>query len=169
MGEQPKINDKFISSHWAEFIHDMFLNSFKKEWYETYWVIDVHNTIIKSTYKEGDDSIEYFPYAKETMQLLSERSDIITIMWTSSSEDVINSYDTQFTDDGIWFNKINHNDEISSKNGNFGSYDSKFYFNVLIDDKAAFKAERDWKPIYELLVEYNRIGFLPIKEWSTKK
>jgi len=160
--------DKFLTTSWTEYIHAMFLHSFSKEWYETYWLIDMHRTIIKPTYDLNDKSIHYYPFALETMQLLTKRDDIITIMWTSSYPQEIEEYVRQLAKDEIVFDKINENLDISSNNGNFGYYEKKFYFNVLIDDKAAFNPEKDWEPIYNLFKEYEKNNFLPDPNWTTK-
>lgn len=152
----------------TKYLHNMFEYSFSKEWYETYWVIDIHKTVIQATYDIKDDSVKYYPYAKEVLQILTQRKDINLIMWTSSFSNVIDEYIKKFAIDNILFNSINENVDISSKNGNFGFYEQKFYFNVLFDDKAAFLPNRDWKPIYDLLIEYEKVGFLPNKKWTTK-
>ena len=99
-----------------------------KEWYETYWAFDFHSTIIKPTYDLNDRKIDYYPYAKEAMQLITLRDDIITIAWTSSFPNEIKDYEEQFTKDGIQFDHIGRNPEISSSLGNFGYYKDKFYF-----------------------------------------
>ena len=160
--------DKFLTTGWTKFIHKTFLHAFSKEWYETYWVIDMHRTLIKPTYDLNDKSLEYYPYAKEVMKMLTDRPDIVTIMWTSSYPQEIDAYVRQLAMDDIIFNQINENPDISSNNGNFGYYEDKFYFNVLIDDKAAFDPETDWEPIYNLFLEYQKNEFFPDPSWTTK-
>lgn len=160
--------DNLLITSWTRFIHSVFLHSFKKEWYETYWVIDMHRTVIRPTYDENDKRVEYYPFAKEVLQILSKRDDIKTIMWTSTSQEDIDNYVDVFKGDNIEFDNINENPDISSNNGNFGRYDKKFYFNVLIDDKAAFFPNEDWEPIYNLLKKYEEDNFLPNPKWTTK-
>ena len=111
-------------------------------------MIDVHNTIIKSTYNKTTD-FEYFPYALETLKLLKERGDIKIIMWTSSYPEVIEKYDDKFWEDGICFNYVNENPEI--KNDNIRCFSTKFFYDFGIDDKFGFDAETDWKVIYDTL------------------
>ena len=43
----------------------------KKGWEETYWFIDIHDTVLKPSYKRGEVSTEFFPFAKETLQILT--------------------------------------------------------------------------------------------------
>lgn len=160
--------NNFLTTSWTKYIHHMFLHSFSKKWYETYWVIDMHRTLIKPTYDINDKSLTYYPFALETMQMLTKRDDIVTIMWTSSYPEEISEYVKQLAKVDVIFNKINENPDISSNNGNFGFYEKKFYFNVLIDDKAAFDPETDWEPLYRLFKAYEKDKFLPDKKWTTK-
>jgi hypothetical protein len=149
-----------------DFIERMFAHSFKKEWYETYWAIDLHGTIIKSTYKGTE--VEYYPYAKPTLQLLSQRKDIKMILWTSSFPGEILEYLKRLEEDGIVFDHVNENPGISSKNGNFGYYSDKFYFNVLIDDKAGFDPNIEWFFIYSKMKLWEEQQWLPNPNWTTK-
>ena len=149
-------------------IKRMFAHSFEKEWFETYWAFDLHGTIIKPNYKKGDTSVEYYPFAKETLQLLSKRPDVKMILWTSSYPEEIEHYISKFESDEIHFDAINKNPGISSKNGNFGYYDDKFYFNVLFEDKAGYLPEREWKLVYDYLLECEKNKYLPNPNWTTK-
>jgi hypothetical protein len=145
----------------------MFLEAFKKQWYETYWVFDLHGTIIIPTYK-GTDML-FYPYAVETLQMICKyRPDIKKILWTSSFPNEIEEYLEEFKQLGITFEGINENPNISSKNGNFGFYDKKFYFNVLIDDKAGFDPEIEWKNLFWFIKDCTENEFLPDPKWTTK-
>jgi len=149
-------------------IDRMFKRSFEKEWYETYWAFDLHGTIVKPNYTKDKVDVKYYPYAKETLQLLTKRKDVIMILWTSSFPEEIMQYVKIFEKDGIHFDGVNKNPGISSKNGNFGYYEEKFYFNVLFEDKAGFNPEREWKEVYDYLVTCEIAGFLPDPIWTTK-
>lgn len=146
----------------------MFAHSFQKEWYETYWAIDIHGTILIPTFRKNSYDSEFYPYAKETLQLLSDRQDIILILSTSSYPEEIEHYQKVFKENNIFFKYINENPDIDSSKGNFGYYKNKFYFNVLLDDKAGFVPEEEWKEIYELLLSYEESGYLPDPKWTTK-
>ena len=150
----------------VNYISKMFDHSFAKQWYETYWAIDLHGTIIKPTYNGVD--VEYYPYAKEVMQILTKRPDIKIILWTSSFPQEIVKYRASFALDKIYFDSINENPGISSKNGNFGYYEKKFYCNVMIDDKAGFDPKNEWKHIFEFLIACETINFFPNPNWTTK-
>jgi len=151
----------------VNYISKMFNHSFSKEWFITYWAIDLHGTIIRPTYCGTD--VEYYPYAKEVLQILTKRPDIKMILWTSSYPHEIEEYCSKLAKDGIIFDTINENPGISSKNGNFGHYEKKFYYNVMIDDKAGFDAETEWKFIYEYLQACEIVKFYPNPNWTEKK
>ena len=120
-----------------------------------YIMVDVHNTILKPTF-DKKETFEYFPYAKETLQLLSEKENIKLIMWTSSYDEKIQMYLKHFEENRIIFNFVNENKEYG--NVSFACFDTKFYYDIGIDDKFGFDAENDWKEIYTFLTK--KLNFL---------
>lgn len=120
-----------------------------------YIMVDVHNTILRPTF-DKKETFEYFPYAKETLQLLSEKENIKLIMWTSSYDEKIQMYLQHFEENGIIFNFVNENKEYG--NVSFACFDTKFYYDIGIDDKFGFDAEHDWKEIYTFLTK--KLNFL---------
>lgn len=120
-----------------------------KGWAKTYWAFDIHGTILKPNYKTNEISTEFYPYAKEVFQKLNERKDIVKILYTCSYPHEIKQYLEYFAKYDIHFDYINQNPEIAD--GGYGYYKDKFYFNVLMDDKAGFDGEVDWKLILELI------------------
>jgi len=151
-----------------KWIDKMFHHAFEKEWFETYWAFDVHGVIFKPNHRKNSKYAEYYPYAKETLQLLSKRKDIVLIMFTSSYPEEIEYYYDVLKKDKIKFKYINENPDIDSLKGNFGYYVNKFYYNVMFEDKAGFDPYIEWKQILGLLKKYEETGFLPNPEWSTK-
>lgn len=148
-----------------KWIKTMFEHAEKKHWFETYWQIDIHGTVSKPDYRRKVKEISYYPYAKETLKLMSNRKDIIMIMSTSSYPDEIKIYDEQFKIDGILFNYINENPEISSDKGSFGYYINKYYFNVAFEDKAGFDPYKDWKFLYNY---FKNTKYHPDNTWNMK-
>lgn len=120
-----------------------------KGWAKTYWAFDIHGTILKPNYKINEISKEFYPYAKEVLQKLNERKDIVKILYTCSYPHEIEQYLEYFAKYDIHFDYINQNPEIAD--GGYGYYKDKFYFNVLMDDKAGFDGEVDWGLIKELI------------------
>ncbi len=121
----------------------------EKNWEKTYWAFDIHGTILKPNYRPNEISREFYPGAKETMQVLSQRMDIVRILYTCSYPHEIAQYLAYFEEHGIRFHHVNENPEVA--NGGYGYYVDKFYFNVLMDDKAGFDGERDWMEILKTL------------------
>jgi hypothetical protein len=149
-----------------KWIKKMFLHAEQHKWFETYWFIDFHGVISKPDYRKTVKEIEYYDYVKKTLQYITKnRPDIIMILYTSSYPDEIKIYMKQFENDEIFFKYINENPEINESKGNFGCYDKKPYYNVLIDDKSSFDPEIDWQPIYEYFINSN---YKPDPTWSTK-
>lgn len=123
-----------------------------KGWNKTYWAFDVHGTALKPTFEHGVSSTEFYPYAKEALQLISRRPDIVLILYTCSYPQEIVDYLKYFESNGIYVDYVNENPEICA--GAYGHYDRKFYFNVLFEDKAGFDPLTDWKEVYQLLINW---------------
>jgi hypothetical protein len=132
-------------------IKSAFARAKKQGWEKTYWLFDLHDTVISSNYGEGEVE-EFFPYAIETLQLLSTRKDICLILFTSSHPEKIQDYLRKFAKLNIRFVYINENPEAS--NSSYANFDKKFYFNVLFDDKAGFHPMNDWEPVYRYLQQW---------------
>ena len=135
-------------------IRNCFAHAKLKGWEKTYWAFDIHGTILKPTFKTGVVSTEFYPYAREVMQILTGQKNIVSILYTCSYPDEILQYVKYFEDHNIHFDYVNENPEVCT--GAYGHYDRKFYFNVLFEDKAGFDPA-DWKDVYDLLKEQKRI------------
>ena len=146
----------------------MFEHAFKKAWFETYWAIDLHGTILYPNHSKSPQDIRYYPKAKETLQYMTQRPDIILFTYTASYPEQLANYLTQFEKDGIRFNYINENPDISEAKGHFGRFDQKPYFNVLLDDKAGFDPMTDWLSLYEMFMHHETINFKPDPQWGPK-
>lgn len=130
-------------------IRNCLENAKLKGWDKTYWAFDIHGTMLKPTFKTGVVSTEFYPYAKETLQLIGKRNDIVKIIFTCSYPHEITEYVKYFEAHGIHFDYVNENPDVCT--GAYGHYERKFYFNVLFEDKAGFDPLTDWKLVYELL------------------
>lgn len=148
-----------------KWIEKMFKHAEKHQWYETYWAFDIHGVISKPDYRREKKEILYYPYAKETLQLLSQRDDIVMFLFTSSYPEEIQKYLKTFEEDGIKFKYVNENPEISSEKGSFGYYYKKPYYNVLLEDKSGFLPFKDWKQIFKY---FKKTKYKPNKNWSLK-
>lgn len=131
------------------YIQKLFSEKDGKGYEYIYIMIDVHNTILKPSF-EKEETFEYFPFAKETLQMLTNMEDVKLIMWTSCYEDKIIMYIDHFKQNGIIFDYVNENPEYD--NLSFACFDKKFYYDIGIDDKFGFDANNDWFEIYKLLI-----------------
>ena len=127
-------------------------NARLKGWNKTYWAFDIHGTVLKPTYKTGVLSTEFYPYAKEVLQLISQQPGIVMILYTCSYPNEITKYLRFFETNGIHFNYVNENPDVCA--GAYGHYDRKFYFNILCEDKAGFDPLTEWEEIYLFLMSH---------------
>ncbi len=157
----------FYTPDIVKWIDKMFKHAKGREWFETYWLIDIHGVISKPDYHKPADSktIDYYPLAKETLQLMSDRKDIIMILYTSSHPDEVKTYLKILESDGIHFKYVNENPEVSNSKGNFGYYYAKPYCNVLLDDKSGFDGEKHWYYVYKY---FKKTKYRPNPNWSFK-
>ena len=124
----------------------------KRNWDKTFWFVDLHGTVLKPNYSYGNTPKEFYPYAKETLQFLSTKEDIVLCIYTCSHSHEIAEYITLFEANKIKFKYINENPEVPTDTNGYGCYDKKPYFNVLFEDKAGFDAETDWKEVLDYMV-----------------
>jgi hypothetical protein len=137
----------------------------RKNWDKIYVAVDLHETCLKPTWQK-EISTEYYPYAKEVLLMLSERTDMCLILWSCSLPDINKEYYDFFKKDGINFDYINENPECPSTD--YADFDTKLYFSVGLDDKFGFDPEEDWEELYNYLflvhekntiVEIDRVEF----------
>jgi succinylglutamate desuccinylase len=124
----------------------------EKGWDTIYFVIDLHGTLVKP----GHDHFDFYPYALEVIEWLNNRKDIKIILWSSSHDSEIQALREELKKYGIHLDFVNENP--LEANTNRANFSKKFYFNVLLDDKAGMTPESDWKLIKDELI---RLG-----EWK---
>lgn len=123
-----------------------------KGWDKIYWAIDVHNTCLLNTHASGEhhwlsDGVV------DALRYMSDDSRNVITLWSSAwpayQEEIVEF----FKEEGIRVSYFNENPEISSSG--LTCFDKKFYFDILIDDKAGFEWETDWDLIVKHLKEGN--------------
>lgn len=126
----------------------VFDREFKKMedrgWEKIYVFVDIHETIILPTYEMYGD-IEFYPYAKDTLQMLTKSKEVSLGLYTCSYPQEIEVYLKKFKEHGIEFEHVNINNEV--RNNEYGCFDYKPYYNVLLEDKAGFIGDEDWAAI----------------------
>jgi hypothetical protein len=127
----------------------------KRGWDNIFIFVDIHETILKPNWNADTVPHEYYPYALEVLQNMSDRKDIRLILYTCSHEEDVNKYLSMFKRDGVNFESVNTNPYAASTD--YACFDQKPYFNSILDDKAGFDADldedgvNDWLRIKQLL------------------
>jgi len=121
-----------------------------KNWDCIYVAVDIHGTIFKPTFS-NEEYFDYYPYAKETLQFLSDRPDVKLILWSSSHFNKLLLYLYFLNADYIHIDGINSNEEVIDTE--LASFKDKFYFNVGLDNNFGFEPETDWKVVYDYVTE----------------
>lgn len=120
----------------------------ERKWEYLYILIDLHDTVFKACYYD-QETFEWFPYAKEALQLMSKRPDFKLILWSSTYFEKLTMYDRILAENDIHIDYFNINPECH--NTFLSDFSQKLYFNVGIDDKFGFDPEKDWYKIYDYL------------------
>ena len=123
----------------------------EKQWEVVYYAMDIHGTMIYPNFQAGVVPKDFYPHAKETLQLMSKVPQIKLILYTCSHPHEIDEYWDFFKELEIRFHHVNENPEVG--NGGYGCFDKKFYTNVIFDDKAGFDPETEWLEVKALIEE----------------
>jgi len=118
----------------------------RPDWTHIFWAIDLHDTIITGKYNRNNEGATVYPYAQFCLAHLLQCQEHKSILWTSSHPDAIKGALERFD---LAFHYINQNPDCP--NTELCDFSHKFYFNVLLDDKAGFNGEEDWFTIYHLI------------------
>lgn len=128
----------------------------KKNWDSIYIAVDIHDTIFYGNYKSTELPTEFTPGAQMTLKMLSDRNDIVLILYTCSHPHEIEKYKQHLVEHGINFIHANINPSVIDNE--LGCYSHKPYFNVLLEDKAGFNCETDWFEIYDWFINRPDLG-----------
>jgi hypothetical protein len=110
----------------------------EKGWTTIYFAVDLHGTLIRPSH----DRVEFYPDAINVIKYLNNRPDVRVILWTSSFQKEIDDVLVKAKEAGIRLDYVNENPlEANNHRANF---EKKFYFNVVLEDKAGFDGDVDW-------------------------
>ncbi len=116
----------------------------ERNWDTIYWAIDLHGVCLKSNYAQG--GYEWInPRVIEGLQEISKRTENKIILWSSAYPSEYASIIQFFNENGI--DVYGFNENPGAANTKSGCFDSKFYFSVLLDDKAGFDPDIHWSEI----------------------
>jgi hypothetical protein len=120
-----------------------------------YLLVDIHGTIFKPSF-DKEETYQYYPWAKQCLQELSKDPKVVLILWSGCYTHNFMKYINKFEEDNINFNYINENPECS--NSSYACFDSKFYFDIGIDDKFGFDPNIDWSNFYPRIIKHIKYG-----------
>lgn len=124
----------------------------ERNWDTIYWMIDLHSTILKSTYDHSDISTEFYPCAERFLRILTKQKDVKLIMWTSTPDHFLEKYVEFFASKEIVFDYINCNPEV--ENTAYGDFTKKPYFAIGLDDKFGYTESDGYIILSELIKIY---------------
>jgi len=141
------------------------ISRLKERGHKTLYVaVDAHGTIIRPSKKtvmqmaDGDDKpsevvcrcgctpeFEFYPYARIALASMADAG-VRLILWTST----LDSYGLlqRLRREGIGITDFNDNPDFRLTP--YADFSKKFYFDVLLDDKAGFDPMHDWEKIFEI-------------------
>lgn len=137
-------------------IQRAFEDKKRRNWKKLFVLVDVHDVILGGTCTLMNEGATYMPNAIKVLQNWSKRDDMVLILWTSSHNIPTVKVLADLEKNEVHFNYVNENPECPSTE--LCDFGKKFYFNVLLDDKAGFSGNEDWFLIEK---ELRRIG-----EWT---
>lgn len=133
-------------------IQRAYFNRNKKFWNKVYWSIDLHGTIMEHTRTKDINVIPtVYPHVETVLTQLSQRGDTCLILYTSTSRAHLEKVFQSFESKHIHFKYLNENPECLSKD--YTDFSKKFYYDILLDDKAGFDPFTDWSTILRMLNE----------------
>jgi len=115
-----------------------------------YWAVDLHGVVFQSNYHQGGYTFTT-PKAIEALRLISQVPDNRLILWSSCHPEEYPAIISFLAQHGIAVDYFNENPEV--ENTPSGNFEKKFYFSILLDDKAGFDPDTDWEEILGLFAE----------------
>lgn len=123
----------------------------------TYWAIDIHDTLVPSTYTDTNKyDVTKYEYMLDTMRLLSDMPDHRIILWSSTYKIHVTEFISLLKTYNINIDYFNENPECPS-NG-LGDFSEKFFADIYVDDKSGMNPYEDWEELYDHLCVINKVG-----------
>lgn len=115
-----------------------------RNWDTIYWAVDLHGVCLKSNYQTG--SYEWInEAAKRALKVISSLPESKIILWSSVHTEEMGKILCFFAKEDITVRDFNNN--RFEKSNDVSCFEEKFYFSVLLDDKAGFDPDTDWDAI----------------------
>jgi hypothetical protein len=114
----------------------------ERKWDKLTIAVDWHDTIARSNYS-ADGAYDLYDTALEALKWLSNQPHVVLVLYTSSYMSVVEKFRRWMQKEhGVKFDFFNCNPNV--KNTKYGDFGKKFYYDVMIDDKAGFDPEKEW-------------------------
>jgi hypothetical protein len=138
-------------------IHNAIKNAYEqfnlRGWDKIYFALDIHGTVADSDYKTS--SRELYRTAVEPLQVISNLPEVDIILFSCCYPADYDKYYELFDRNGILIKDFNKNSEVH--NTKTGCFDSKFYFNIVADDKAGFEPWM-WPSVRDAFLNYRQFN-----------
>lgn len=107
----------------------------ERDWNVVYWCVDLHGTVLEANYSSAE-----FKFIDDkvvaALQKIRALPETRLILWSAVTKEDEIKIREMFEANGIHVDYVNENPEIA--NTKTGNFEDKFYFSVLVDDKAGF-------------------------------
>lgn len=117
-----------------------------RNWDTIYWAIDLHGVCFKSNYENSKYLLQNQYVIEGLKKIKSDKRNKI-IIWSSAFVPEQMKILNFFSEHGVTIDYFNYNPEIA--NTETGCFEQKFYMNIILDDKAGFDPNTDWKDIID--------------------
>jgi hypothetical protein len=117
-----------------------------------FWAIDLHGVIFKPDYR-ADGNPEFYPGAVEVLQNISKNPYFKIIIYSSVQPEGYKRFKQALDDNNIVVSYFNENPEC--KDTKLSDFSRKFFFSILLEDKAGFEGDTDWFLVRD---ELKRLG-----------
>lgn len=135
-------------------VHRAYQNAKVRNWDKIYVAVDIHDSIAESNYKSSMPDV--YPEAVRAIKYLNSLPEMVLILFSSCYEKDFDKYIKHFESHGMKFDYFNENPCIP--NTTTGDFSKKFYYSVIVDDKAGFLST-DWIDLVDAVVMYRKLLF----------
>ena len=132
----------------------------ERNWDTIYWAIDLHGVCYPHSY--GPGTYKFLgDHVVRGLQAIVARPESRLILWSACHDNEKPDIIKHFSDHSIPVHYFNENPEIP--NTRTGNFTQKFYFSIVIDDKAGFDHDEDWDRIIDYLADQEPLAVNLIK------
>lgn len=134
----------------------------ERKWDKMYWAIDIHDTLIPSTYaavRVWEDGVATYPGVQAMLGLIMDCPENHIILWSSlpgSGPTGMVAHKKALFPIERWA-RVQLNENRLERGNEYADFSQKFYFNVLLDDKAGFDPSVDIQAVMLAIMNFRHI------------